>query len=78
MTDGTWLNNAAKAYLPASAVPNKSAAFYGFDWEGTTGVDQITDNREQSTAIYDLTGRRVETITAPGIYIIDGVKVLVK
>ena len=77
--DGTaWLNNANKAYLPASAVPNKSVAFYGFDWNGTTGIDQITDNREQSTAIYDLTGRRVEAISAPGIYIVGGRKVLVK
>ncbi|MBR3917084.1 MAG: hypothetical protein IKJ49_08100 [Bacteroidaceae bacterium] len=77
--DGTaWLNNANKAYLPASAVPNKSAAFYGFDWNGTTGIDEITDNREQSTAIYDLTGRRVENITASGIYVVGGKKVLVK
>ena len=73
-----WLNNANKAYLPASAVPNKSAAFYGFDWDGTTGIDEITDNREQSTVIYDLTGRRVEEITAPGIYVVNGRKVLVK
>ena len=78
MAGGVWLNNANKAYLPASAVPNKSVAFYGFDWEGTTGIDQITDNREQSTAIYDLTGRRVEAITAPGIYIVGGKKVLFK
>ena len=78
MTNGTWLNNATKAYLPASAVPNKSAVFYGFDREGTTGIDQITDNREQSTVIYDLTGRRVEEITEPGIYIVNGVKTLVK
>ena len=75
MTDGTWLNNAAKAYLPASAVPNKSAEFYGLDWNGTTGIDEITDNREQSTVIYDLTGRRVEAITAPGIYIVNGKKI---
>ena len=78
MTDGKWLNNANKAYLPASAVPNKSVAFYGFDWDGTTGIDQITDNREQSTAIYDLTGRRIESITAPGIYIVNGVKKLIR
>ena len=78
MTDGKWLNNANKAYLPASAVPNKSVAFYGFDWDGTTGIDQITDNREQSTVIYDLTGRRIEAITAPGIYIVNGVKKLVR
>ena len=78
MTDGVWLNNANKAYLPASEVPNKSVAFYGFDWDGTTGIEQITDNRVQSTAIYDLTGRRIEAITAPGIYVVNGKKVLVK
>ena len=44
---------------------------------GTTGVDQITDDRVQSTVIYDLTGRRVEN-PSNGIYIINGVKVLVK
>ena len=78
MTDGVWLNNANKAYLPASAVPNKSVAFYGFDWDGTTGIEQITENREQSTAIFDLTGRRIDAITAPGIYIVNGVKKLVR
>ena len=78
MTDGKWLNNANKAYLPASEVPTnvKSLSFrFG---EGTTGIEQITDNREQSTVIYDLTGRRVEAITAPGVYIVGGKKVLVK
>ncbi len=80
MTDGTWLNNAGKAYLPASALTSaqSTVAFYGFDWEGTTGIEQITDNREQSTAIYDLTGRRIDAITAPGIYIVNGVKKLVR
>ena len=77
MTDGTWLNNATKAYLPASAVPNKSATFYGFDWNGTTGVEKV-EMRNEKSEIYDLTGRRVENITAPGIYVVGGKKVLVK
>ena len=56
-----------------------NAASYSFRFgEGTTGIDEITENREQSTAIYDLTGRRVEAITAPGIYVVNGRKVLVK
>ena len=76
MVGGVWLNNANKAYLPASVA--NGAASYSFRFgEGTTGIDQITDNREQSTAIYDLTGRRVEN-PSNGIYIINGVKVLVK
>ena len=78
MVDGTWLNNATKAYLPASAVPNKSAAFYGFDWEGTTGISEVKGESGNVKGIYDLTGRRVEAITAPGIYVVGGKKVLVK
>ena len=77
--EGTaFLNNANKAYfVPTNTLA--SAASYSFRFgEGTTGIEQITDNREQSTAIYDLTGRRVEAISAPGIYIINGKKVLVK
>ena len=77
MAGGVWLNNANKAYLPASAVANKSAQFFGFDWDGTTGIENVEVENEVK-AIYDLTGRRVEAITAPGIYIVGGKKVLVK
>ena len=74
----SFLNNSHKAYLPAVA-GSANVASYSFRFgEGTTGVDEITDNRVQSTGIYDLTGRRVEEITAPGIYVVNGKKVLVK
>ena len=74
-----FLNNAGKAYLPASALPAAAQASAGFRFgEGTTGIEEITENRVQSTVIYDLTGRRVEAITAPGIYVVNGKKVLVK
>ena len=75
--EGTFLNNAGKAYLPASAVPNKTVAFYGFDWDGTTGIEKV-EIRNEKSEIYDLTGRRVEAITAPGIYVVNGKKILVK
>ena len=80
MTDGVWLNNANKAYLPASALTpaQQTAAFYGFDWDGTTGIDEVKGENGNVKGIYDLTGRKVENPAAPGIYIIDGVKVLVK
>ena len=77
-TEGTFLNNHHKAYLPASAVPNKTVAFYGFDWDGTTGINEVKTENGEVKAIFDLTGRRVEEITAPGIYIVNGKKVLVK
>ena len=78
--DETKFNNAAnKAYLVVPESVATEVACYSFRFgEGTTGIDEITDNREQSTVIYDLTGRRVEAITAPGIYVVNGKKVLVK
>ena len=77
LSNTAFKNNANKAYLPKTTGMN--AASYSFRFgEGTTGIDQITENREQSTVIYDLTGRRVESISAPGIYIVGGKKVLVK
>ena len=80
MDGGVWLNNANKAYLPASEVPTSAqgAASFSFRFgEGTTGIENV-EVENASNVIYDLTGRRVEAITAPGIYIVGGKKVLVK
>ena len=77
MTNGKWLNNANKAYLPASAVPaNVKSLSFRFG-EGTTGIEKV-EIRNEKEEIFDLCGRRVEKVTAPGIYIINGKKVLVK
>ena len=75
--DATKFKNAAnKAYL---VVPGASEiASYSFRFgEGTTGVENVVVENEVK-AIYDLTGRRVENISAPGIYIVNGVKKLVR
>ena len=80
MTDGVWLNNANKAYLPASVVPAaaQGAASFSFRFgEGTTAIENV-EVENASNVIYDLTGRKVNEITAPGIYIVGGKKVLVK
>ncbi len=75
MAGGVWLNNANKAYLPASVA--NGAASYSFRFgEGTTGVEKV-EIRNEKSEIYDLTGRRVEN-PGNGIYIINGVKVFVK
>ena len=77
MRDGKWLNNANKAYLPASVA--SGAASYSFRFgEGTTGIDEMTEQRAESKEIYDLSGRRVLEAEKGGIYIVNGVKTLVK
>ena len=69
-------NNANKAYL---VVPGASeVASYSFRFgEGTTGVEKV-EIRNEKSEIYDLTGRKIENVTAPGIYVVNGKKVLVK
>ena len=71
-----WKNNSHKAYLPKAVGLN--AASYSFRFgEGTTGIDEVVvENAVEG--IYDLTGRKIDTITKAGIYIINGKKVLVK
>ena len=75
--EGEFYNGAYKAYLEIEGA-TETAAFYGFDWNGTTGISEVKGENGEVKVIYDLTGRRVEEITAPGIYIVGGKKVLVK
>lgn len=79
MSDGKFLNNANKAYLPVSVLP--VAAQYSvslrFD-DGTTDIEYVNSKSEEPDAIFDLAGRRIKCIEAPGIYIVGGKKVLVK
>jgi hypothetical protein len=74
--ENEFYNGAFKAYLEIEGA-SETVAFYGFDWDGTTGIENVEVENEVK-AIFDLTGRRVEAITAPGIYIVNGKKVLVK
>ncbi|MBQ3243015.1 MAG: hypothetical protein IJB01_00235 [Bacteroidaceae bacterium] len=77
LSNTAFKNNANKAYLPKTTGMN--AASYSFRFgEGTTGISEVKGESGNVKGIYDLTGRRVEEITAPGIYIVGGKKVLVK
>ena len=44
----------------------------------TTAIDEVKGENGEVKTIYDLTGRRIDAITAPGIYIVNGKKTLVK
>ena len=67
----------SKAYLDFSANPT-AAQSISIRFEGTTDIEMMesTVNSQPSTAIYDLLGRRVETMTKGGIYIVNGKKVV--
>ncbi len=78
LDNAAFLNNAKKAYMPATTGQNAAFYSFNFDWNGTTGIEEIENAKELTKAIYDLTGRKIEQISAPGIYIINGKKCFVK
>lgn len=78
MNGGVFLNNANKAYLPASLVSqaqNAKALKFNFD---TTGMEGVNVETEGKKVIYDLSGRRMNEMTQPGVYIVNGKKMMVK
>lgn len=80
MAGGVFLNNANKAYLPASALTASAQGTSGFKFRfdnQTTGIEGAPA-LNTAKAIYDLSGRKVNDITAPGLYIVNGKKVMVK
>ncbi len=69
-------NNSHKAYLYVANASNTASYSFRFG-EGTTAIENVEVENEVK-AIYDLTGRKIVTITKAGIYIVGGKKVLVK
>jgi hypothetical protein len=41
---------------------------------GATGIEKTIEQRAKSKDIYDLSGRRLQEVTAPGVYIVNGKK----
>lgn len=74
-------NNAYKSYLLATDIPamlSRSAGFR-FSFGGTTVIEEVeVENEKVNEAIYDLAGRRLNEITKPGIYIINGKKNIIR
>ena len=75
----SWKNNSHKAYLPKDALPAvaQMSAGFRFEFSGTTAVEDVEIENEREE-IYDLTGRKLSEITKPGIYIVNGKKVIVR
>ena len=78
MTNSAWINNAFRAYLPESKV-SAGARFLTFDFDDNaeTGISavEIEEVAPANAAIYDLSGRRVQSAKS-GLYIINGKKVI--
>ena len=47
-----------------------------FGSKNLTEIEKITGDSEETKVIHDLTGRRIDTITSTGIYIVNGKKVV--
>ena len=69
-----FVNNANKAYLPASAVAS-GARFLSFDFGTETAIESIEGTETENTVVYDLAGRRVQK-AQKGLYIVNGKKVI--
>lgn len=74
--DGLYCNP-FRCYLKLPAGTNPSKVSFVFEDDETTGVTEI-ENAICADEIYDLSGRRVENMTRPGVYVKNGKKVLVK
>ena len=74
---GAFNVKAGTAYL---AVPEAIAAgAKGFTLNGeATGIEGINANVENAKAIYNLNGQRVATMAKPGLYIVNGKKIVRK
>lgn len=78
---GAFTNGAHKAYLAVKTETLSQMRGFSFD-SMTTGINHVVANAEhaKSTVIYDLNGRRVNSLNAAakGVYIVNGKKIIVK
>ncbi|MBQ8269640.1 MAG: alpha-N-acetylglucosaminidase C-terminal domain-containing protein [Bacteroidaceae bacterium] len=75
---GYILCKANRAYLPMLATGAENIIAFGLRFDGTTGIEEPEGLGGEVDAIYDLSGRKLESITEPGIYIVNGKKQIIK
>ncbi|MBQ2787486.1 MAG: carbohydrate binding domain-containing protein [Bacteroidaceae bacterium] len=68
------LTGSLEKYFGVAGLKSVSA----YEFTGNTGIENITGEENGKKVIFDLTGRRIENISRPGIYIVNGKKMLVK
>ena len=67
------IEGSLEKYFQQAGIKNPTAA----QFTGTTAIENVEAEAENAV-IYDLTGRRIDEITEAGIYIINGVKKIVR
>ena len=74
------LCKANKAYIviKSGEANGKGSFMFMLNRGGATGIDDVEDEVETIETIYDLQGRRLDEITHPGVYIVNGRKIVVK
>lgn len=73
---GAFNVKAGTAYLAVSA---GDATAKGFALNGeATGIEGVNANVENAKAIYNLNGQRVASMAKPGLYIVNGKKIVIK
>ena len=75
-----FLNNGHEVYLPVSNLDqnvNLSASLRIYI-SGVTAVNEVETAKECVGGMYDLTGRKVESLSIPGVYIVNGKKKIVR
>lgn len=73
---GAFSVKAGTAYL---AVPESDATAKGFSFDGsTTGINGINVANNEPKTIYNLNGQRINNLTQPGLYIVNGKKVVIR
>jgi hypothetical protein len=90
LTDGRFLNNANKAYLlinnnklgvsddELDTSVDGAQLSLRFNFGGATDIDKVNTESYNAPVIYDMYGRKVQQIMRPGLYIINGKKVMMK
>ena len=74
---GAFKVKAGTAYLAVSKTIAASAKGFAFNGEAT-GIEGVNANVENAKAIYNINGQRVASVAKPGLYIVNGKKVVRK
>ena len=74
---GAFYVKGGTAYLKVLAADAAGAKGFAFNGEAT-GIEGVNANVENAKAIYNLNGQRVASMAKPGLYIVNGKKMVVR